>query len=280
MAPAIRSANPGNGYPSAPSCLCSIPQRDISFGGWWGHTLFRPLYQQGPERDAVHVVFTAYSTAHYVPTFADAAGLVRQVGMGGLPRLNHFVAMSPDRAAEANALAVQRFEDRLRSATDTYREAVAALNVAKQNPDQEKAVLRGMMAQVETVPLASSKAAAKAEEEAHDKCREEEAAERKRKEEVAQAEARARSRQRQEGSGDGDKDGEAGVSGDRGGSGGKPSRSGLDEKEPGGGGGSERSAARQEGSEDGPDKREGKEGIKRGKGGTRGSEEGAWRKRR
>ncbi|CAM9919991.1 unnamed protein product [Ectocarpus sp. 6 AP-2014] len=69
MAPAVRSANPGNGHPGAASCLCSIV--NISFGGWWGDTLFRPLYQQGPERDAVHVVFTTYSTADYVPNLLN-----------------------------------------------------------------------------------------------------------------------------------------------------------------------------------------------------------------
>ncbi|CAN0378121.1 unnamed protein product, partial [Ectocarpus sp. 12 AP-2014] len=164
---------------------------NISFGGWWGHTLFRPLYQAGPSRDPVYAVFTTYSTADYLPTFADAAGLVQQVGMSGLPTLNHFVAMSPDRAVDMNALAVQRFEDRLRSATDTYREAVSVLNVAKQKPDQEDALLRDMNAEVKKaredlilrerdynlvrgayfVPLASSKAAAEAEQEAHAKCR-------------------------------------------------------------------------------------------------------------
>ena len=123
----------------------------ISFGGWWGHTLFQPLYHAGPQRDAVHAVFTTYSTADYVPTFADAPDLVRQTGMRGLPRLNHFVAMSPDRAAEGNALAVQTFNDRLRSAADTYREAVSVLNAAKQKPGQEEALLRDMTANVETV---------------------------------------------------------------------------------------------------------------------------------
>lgn len=124
---------------------------NISFGGWWGHTLFRPLYQAGPERDAVHAVFTTFSTSGYVPIFADAAGLLQQTGMSGLPRLNHFVAMSPDRAAAANVLAVQRFEERLRSATDTYQKAASVLNVAKQERGQDEALLRDINADVEKV---------------------------------------------------------------------------------------------------------------------------------
>ncbi|CAN0556745.1 unnamed protein product, partial [Ectocarpus sp. 12 AP-2014] len=270
MAPAVRAANPGNGYPGADPCLCSIV--NISFGGWWGHTLFRPLYQAGPSRDPVYAVFTTYSTADYLPTFADAAGLVQQVGMSGLPTLNHFVAMSPDRAVDMNALAVQRFEDRLRSATDTYREAVSVLNVAKQKPDQEDALLRDMNAEVKKVPLASSKAAAEAEQEAHAKCREKETAERARREKVAQAHASARSRQRQEGLGDGERGGRAGDSRDKGRSGGKLSRGDLNEDKGGDGDGLGGSVEPQEGSGDGPDRTEGKESSRGGKGGQGGAQ--------
>ena len=93
---------------------------NMSYGGWWGNAIFRPLHRAGPERDAVHIVFTTSSTADYQPTFADAAGFVQEMGGGPWPRLNHFVALSPDNVEAANAQAAQRFKDRLRSATQTY----------------------------------------------------------------------------------------------------------------------------------------------------------------
>lgn len=126
---------------------------NISYGGWWDHAIFRPLHRAGPERDAVHMVFTTSSTADYQPTFPDAAGFVREMGGGPWPRLNHFVALSPDNVEAANAQAAQRLKDRLRSATQTYEEAVSVLQEAREKSEQNDDLVRDLAAEVDKVRI-------------------------------------------------------------------------------------------------------------------------------
>lgn len=141
-------------HPVGPRFICCTCNADRSisdgYGADWDHTLFQPLYISGPARPAVHVVSTIDSSVEYRPDFKDAAGW-RAQNMPQLPELNHWVSLSSDHAAIANASAVAASERSKQTAWQTREDAQAAVAQAEEVPGQEDTLLEEMKAALKEV---------------------------------------------------------------------------------------------------------------------------------